>query len=194
MSGRGRSRFVSGRGLSHVAAVVGSFLIVASLLSIARLFVATPQTASRGALLARRAAPALAPAPTRSSQPSAPLPIDHSRYGEKVRWYAEPQMSRPPEWRVLLLDKTFRNPSNTISKVAACLVATLGIASAMARIKAQHARDHFFSVVTADENYNEAVRKAKALQDEGLVVRVVPGTSRSSASQRKAELVGVRGR
>ncbi|CAE6943443.1 unnamed protein product [Symbiodinium sp. CCMP2456] len=134
MSGRGRSRFASGRGLSHVAAVVGSFLIAASLLSIARLFVATPQTASRGALLARRAAPALAPAPTRSSQPSAPLPIDHSRYGEKVRWYAEPQMSRPPEWRVLLLDKTFRNPSNTISKVAACLVATLGIASAMARV------------------------------------------------------------
>ena len=25
------------------------------------------------------------PAPTRSSQPSAPLPIDHSRYGEKAR-------------------------------------------------------------------------------------------------------------
>ncbi|OLQ15491.1 hypothetical protein AK812_SmicGene249 [Symbiodinium microadriaticum] len=44
------------------------------------------------------------------------------------------------------------NPSNTISKVAACLVATLGIASAMARIKAQHARDHFFSGLRSQQS------------------------------------------
>ncbi|CAJ1458086.1 unnamed protein product [Effrenium voratum] len=107
------------------------------------------------------AAPALAPTPVRAPRPDVPLPIDETRYGEKVRWLADRQLSRPPEWRVLLLDKTFRNVSNTTAKVAACpssperghmrgmsagLVSVLGLAGYVAKIKAEHAKDHFFSV------------------------------------------------
>ncbi|CAJ1344270.1 unnamed protein product [Effrenium voratum] len=126
------------------------------------------------------AAPALAPTPVRAPRPDVPLPIDETRYGEKVRWLADRQLSRPPEWRVLLLDKTFRNVSNTTAKVAACLVSVLGLAGYVAKIKAEHAKDHFFSVVAVEQDYRDAVRKAQALQGRGLAVRVVPGTSRST--------------
>eukprot|EP00930_Biecheleria_cincta_P014550 TRINITY_DN12470_c0_g1_i1.p1 TRINITY_DN12470_c0_g1~~TRINITY_DN12470_c0_g1_i1.p1 ORF type:complete len:206 (-),score=25.82 TRINITY_DN12470_c0_g1_i1:75-692(-) len=140
-----------------------------------------PHQAGRFPLIVRRAAPALAPSPVRSrAQPGLPQPIDDTRYGEKVRWLVDSEASRPPEWRVILLESTFRKPSNTIPSVAACLVAVLGIGLGLAMLKAQHASQHFFSTVVADTEWNEALRKAQALRNRGLCVRLVPGTSRSN--------------
>jgi len=141
-----------------------------------------PDQAGRFPLIVRRAAPALAPSPVRSRpQPGLPQPIDDTRYGEKVRWLVDSEATRPPEWRVILLDSTFRKPANTIPSVAACLVAVLGLGLGLARLKAQHASQHFFSTVVAETEWNEALRKAQALQNRGLYVRLVPGTSRSSS-------------
>mmetsp|Transcript_32388 Transcript_32388/g.81855 ORF Transcript_32388/g.81855 Transcript_32388/m.81855 type:complete len:193 (+) Transcript_32388:1-579(+) len=125
--------------------------------------------------------PALAPAPVRpAAHPGLPARIDESRFGEKVRWLMEDDVEKPPEWRVLLLSKTYANKANTVSSVAACLAAVLGLAVGLAKAKAQHARDHFFSVVATEVSWSEAMRKAQGLQGRGLVVRVVPGTSRST--------------
>merc|ERR1740138_1133383 len=89
----------------------------------------------------------------------------------------EEETEKPPDWRVLLLDKTFEAPENTVVRVAAVLVAVLGLATGAARSKAQHAHDNFFSVVETTPEFSEAVRKAKALQGRGLFVRVTPGAS-----------------
>mmetsp|Transcript_88435 Transcript_88435/g.156836 ORF Transcript_88435/g.156836 Transcript_88435/m.156836 type:complete len:175 (-) Transcript_88435:146-670(-) len=147
-------------------------------------FVGSP-SARRGSALLRNAAPALAPAPVKQRQSSSqPLPIDETRYGEKVRWLVDREAQKPPEWRVLLL-------------VSGCLVGVLAMPSGLARQKAEHARDHFFSVVAAETEWSDAIRKAQLLQSRGLVVRVVPGTSRSPEphnSRRSAEHHTVGGR
>jgi len=136
---------------------------------------------SRRSTLQRNAAPALAPAPVKQRQRlSQPLPIDETRYGEQVRWLVDREAQKPPEWRVLLLDKTFRKASNTVPNVSGYLVGVLGLPSGLARQKTEHARDHYFSVVAAETEWSDAIRKAQLLQSRGLVVRVVPGTSRSS--------------
>mmetsp|Transcript_17958 Transcript_17958/g.38294 ORF Transcript_17958/g.38294 Transcript_17958/m.38294 type:complete len:224 (+) Transcript_17958:70-741(+) len=123
------------------------------------------------------ASPTLAPAPKTKENPGLPMGIDKERFGEKVRWLMDEEIEKPPDWRVLLLDKTFKSTENTVVRVAACLVAVLGLATGAARGKAQHAHDNFFSVVDTTPEFNEAVRKAKALQSKGLVVRVTPGVS-----------------
>lgn len=158
------------------------------------LFVGGTSSSRPSRPVARKAAPALAPAPVKQTRPSQPLPIDETRYGEEVRWLVDREVQKPPEWRVLLLEKTFRKPSNTLSKVSACLVGVLGLATVLVRQKAQHARDHFFSVVAAETQWSDAVRKAQLLQGRGLVVRVVPGTSRSGDQQdaRRGSLEGSR--
>ncbi|CAE8708964.1 unnamed protein product [Polarella glacialis] len=84
-----------------------------------------------------------------------------------------------PTWRVLLLDKTFSEGSNTVLRVAACLASVLGLGIGISRLKTQQAKDNFFAVVAAEAEWNDAIRKAQLLQRGGLVVRVVPGTSSS---------------
>jgi len=132
-----------------------------------------PQTATR-----RSAAPALAPSPVRPQpHPGLPARIDETRFGESVRWLmAEDEVAaKPPEWNVLLLDKTFKKPANTVARVVSCLVSVLGLAAGLARQKAQHARDNYFSVVHSSADWSDAVRRAQALQSRGLTVRVTPG-------------------
>uniref|UniRef100_A0A7S4QX83 Uncharacterized protein n=1 Tax=Alexandrium monilatum TaxID=311494 RepID=A0A7S4QX83_9DINO len=126
----------------------------------------------------RAAAPALAPAPVRAQpHPGLPARIDETRYGERVRWLMgeEEVSTKPPEWNVLLLDKTFRSPANTVVRVASCLVSVLGLAAGLAKLKAQHAKDNYFSVVHSSTEWVEAIRRAQALQSWGLAVRVTPG-------------------
>lgn len=139
---------------------------------------ATPQLRGSGrevATLARRAAPALAPAPVRVTAPSLPTGFDESRFGEKVRWLMDEDTQAPPAWNVLLLDKTYERPDNTINRVAAVLAAVLGLTASVALRKARHARDHFFAVAASTPDFGEAVGAAQRLQARGLVVRVAPG-------------------
>ncbi|CAK0858379.1 unnamed protein product [Prorocentrum cordatum] len=86
-----------------------------------------------------------------------------------------PQMEKPPDWHVLLLDKTFEQKKNTVAHVAACISAVVGLATVVAMRKTQHAKDNFYSVLQTTEKFSEAVRVAQALQGRGLVVRVAPG-------------------
>lgn len=138
---------------------------------------AAARTATRG-LVARSAAPALAPAPVRPvPHPGLPARIDETRFGERVRWLMDEDAAamKPPHWNVLLLDKTYRNPTNTIARVAAVLVSVLSIAAGLAQAKARHAKDHYFSAVHTSRDWAGAIRIAQSLQSRGLVVRVTPG-------------------
>lgn len=124
-------------------------------------------------------APALAPAPavTRPQHPGLPAKIDQSRFSEKVRWLMEEeQTTRPPEWHVLLLEKTFQRRSNTLKSVAAALNLALPLDIVVARAKAAQARDNFFAVVHSAAEWADAIRNAQKLQGLGLSVRVTPGT------------------
>lgn len=133
--------------------------------------------------MAREAGPALAPSTTIETV-SMPSGIDDSRFGEKVRWYVDEDMETPPPaWHVLLLEATFRNPSFTVEKVATNVAAVLGMAMDTARLKARHARDHYFAVVSTTPEFNQAVRRAKALQGRGLIVRVTPATQKPPGSE-----------
>jgi len=154
-------------------------------------FVGAPMKASiRHNHIKRCATPTLAPAPNRvRPQRSTPLGIDPQRFGERVRWLMDEEIEQPPIWDILLLDKTFKRPTNTVARVAACLTAVLGLTTAIARRKAQHARDQFFAVVESTEEGSEAIRKAQALHCRGLTVRVTPGIQ-GALEDRDAEYAG----
>eukprot|EP00929_Paragymnodinium_shiwhaense_P110616 TRINITY_DN7779_c0_g1_i1.p1 TRINITY_DN7779_c0_g1~~TRINITY_DN7779_c0_g1_i1.p1 ORF type:complete len:198 (-),score=28.42 TRINITY_DN7779_c0_g1_i1:637-1230(-) len=145
--------------------------------------------APRQLAVSRPASPALAPAPVRETlRPQMPPGIDDRRfYKEGVRWLTDrDQVTKPPAWQVLLLRETYRKPSNTLSRVAAGLVAVLGLEVVVAKAKAAHAMENFFSVVHTSDGYGESVRAAQELQHRGLVVRVVPAVQRGT-DRRKDE-------
>ncbi|CAK0858376.1 unnamed protein product [Prorocentrum cordatum] len=62
------------------------------------------------------------------------------RYSEGVRWFMDEEMEKPPDWHVLLLDKTFEQKKNTVAHVAACISAVVGLATVVAMRKTQHAK------------------------------------------------------
>mmetsp|Transcript_16523 Transcript_16523/g.45127 ORF Transcript_16523/g.45127 Transcript_16523/m.45127 type:complete len:259 (+) Transcript_16523:125-901(+) len=132
-----------------------------------------------GAPIRAAAAPALAPATTSRPHPGLPARIDERRFSEKVRWHVDEDVSRsrPPAWHVLLLDKTFQRRSNTVERVAAILASTLPLNLSVARARAAHARDNFFSMVHTESDWAGVIQAARELQSRGLVVRVTPGAT-----------------
>lgn len=50
----------------------------------------------------------------------------------------------------------------------------------LSNLQAEHARDHFFSVLSNTPEFNKAIRLAQSLQRLGLTVRVVPGFDRKA--------------
>eukprot|EP00439_Symbiodinium_sp_Y106_P084955 s301_g27.t1 len=111
--------------------------------------------------------------------PKNPMEADDTVVGaEYIEGVVEQQNLYPVDKHFLLHGRTGRNPSNTISKVAACLVATLGIASAIARIKAQHARDHFFSVLAPCILLNRSILAIDTLAQSTLLPLVIPQRQR----------------
>lgn len=122
---------------------------------------------------------ALAPAPVRPKTDvvGLPEPTDEDRYGEALRWLMDEEDMEPPAWNILLLDKTFLEESNTIAYVTGCIVAVLGIAARIAESKATHARENYFALLETVPFQDEAFRKARALRDKGLLVRVTPKQS-----------------
>ncbi|CAK8994325.1 Uncharacterized protein SCF082_LOCUS3888 [Durusdinium trenchii] len=127
----------------------------------------------------RRAAPAVAPVkPT--TAPGMPSSPDPRRMGEAVRWLMDEDVEKPPEWHVLLLDKTFETRKNTVYRVTSSLMSELPLSLAEARSKAEHARDHLFSVLSTTPEWNKAIRLAQSLQRLSLAVRVVPGFDREA--------------
>ncbi|CAK0858378.1 unnamed protein product [Prorocentrum cordatum] len=161
---------------SPVAVVAAAAALIAAALSSSQPGWLAPRFALRPAVDVIAAAPTLAPSPTRTSVlPGAPEPLDEKRYSEGVRWFMDEEMEKPPDWHVLLLDKTFEQKKNTVAHVAACISAVVGLATVVAMRKTQHAKDNFYSVLQTTEKFSEAVRVAQALQGRGLVVRVAPG-------------------
>lgn len=127
----------------------------------------------------RFAAPA--PVKPRPEAPQMPSSPDPRRMGEAVRWLMDEDVEKPPEWLVLLLDKTFQTRKNTVYRVTSSLMSELPeLTLAEARSKAEHARDHFFSVLSTTPEWNKAIRLAQSLQRLGLAVRVVPGFDRDA--------------
>mmetsp|Transcript_79436 Transcript_79436/g.199630 ORF Transcript_79436/g.199630 Transcript_79436/m.199630 type:complete len:205 (+) Transcript_79436:24-638(+) len=118
-----------------------------------------------------------APVKPETAAPGLPLPIDESRYGEAVRWLMDEDMEGPPPaWNLLLLDKTFEEQSNTLAYVAGCITTVLGLALAVAEQKAAHAQQHHFALLETTPEREEAFRKARALRDMKLLVRVTPAS------------------
>lgn len=148
------------------------------------------QPTPRQMLVARSAVETLAPAPVKETlAPGMPSGIDDERFQkEGVRWLMdEDQVGKPPAWHVLLLQESYKNPKNTIKRVAASLAIVLGLAAAVAEAKAVHAKDHYFASVHESPEYGESVSAAQDLQRRGLVVRVVPGVSPPSEGSSNGE-------
>ncbi|CAE8663672.1 unnamed protein product, partial [Polarella glacialis] len=143
----------------------------------------SPRVGNRGR--ARIACSAeLAPSIVRpDANPGLPDPLDKKRYGEQVRWLLDEDAVKPPEWHVLLLGKTFDDRKNTVYRVTASLMAVLPLTLAEATRKADHARDHFFSVVDTTPDWSQAIRVAQALQLRGLAIRVVPGFAKDDGKR-----------
>jgi hypothetical protein len=87
----------------------------------------------------------------------------------------------PPQWHVLLLDKTFESQANTITRVASCLAAVLGLSLPAAVMKAERAHDEFYSVLETTPDLSTAVQMAHQLKRNRLVVRVSPGADLETA-------------
>merc|ERR1712107_850738 len=95
--------------------------------------------------------------------------------GEKVMWHLDEDERKPSSWNVLLLDKTFQKPLNTVSRVASILSSVLGLSGTSATQKAAHAQANFYANLQQTSEWNTAIGTAQALQSRGLIVRVVPG-------------------
>eukprot|EP00439_Symbiodinium_sp_Y106_P083188 s301_g23.t1 len=135
------------------------------------------EVATRSSLLARAAAAPAPVAPTTDApRPGLPSSPDPNRLGDAVRWMLDEEAEKPPEWHVLLLDKTFETRRNTAQEGVHCrilstrarksrsLMQELPLTLAEARSKAEHARDHFFSVLITDPEWSQAIRTAQATE------------------------------
>lgn len=131
-------------------------------------------------LIARGAAPALAPTIT-IPRPDVPEGIDGTRFNDEVRWLMDEEDKQPPRWHVLLLDKTFESRANTITRVASCLAAVLGLDIPAAVMKAERAHDQLYSILETTPDLSSAVQTAHKLKRNRLIVRVSPGADLETA-------------
>lgn len=123
------------------------------------------------------AMPVAAPTIERNSlNPGMPSSPDPRRLNDAVRWLydEEDMLEKPPQWHVLLLDKTFEEKRNTVYRVTATLMSVLPFTLAEAQFKVEHARENLFSVLDSTD-WDHALRTAQSLKHKGLSVRVVPG-------------------
>mmetsp|Transcript_86124 Transcript_86124/g.170994 ORF Transcript_86124/g.170994 Transcript_86124/m.170994 type:complete len:200 (-) Transcript_86124:301-900(-) len=176
----GRSSVARAHGLLPVTLVISA---LASMVAGPPLFVSSIGSVrtSRIPLITRGAtAPALAPTIT-IPRPTVHNGIDETRYKDKVRWLMDEEDKHPPRWHVLLLDKTFESRANTITRVASCLAAVLGLSLPAAVMKAERAHDEFYSVLETTPDLSTAVQMAHQLKRNRLVVRVSPGADLETA-------------
>ncbi|CAJ1406890.1 unnamed protein product [Effrenium voratum] len=119
-------------------------------------------SATLSSLQVQQRAAAPAPVTPTIDTPGAPSSPDPRRMGEAVRWLMDEEAEKPPEWHVLLLDKTFEIRKNTVYRVTSSLMSELPLTLAEARTKAEHARDNFFSILETTPEWSKAIRTAQA--------------------------------
>ncbi|CAJ1458082.1 unnamed protein product [Effrenium voratum] len=140
-------------------------------------------SATLSSLQVQQRAAAPAPVTPTIDTPGAPSSPDPRRMGEAVRWLMDEEAEKPPEWHVLLLDKTFEIRKNTVYRVTSSLMSELPLTLAEARTKAEHARDNFFSILETTPEWSKAIRTAQSLQRLGLSVRAgAPSTGSVDAT------------